>query len=138
MSVYSDLKTAIKAHVTAVTAIKNVYGYEKGDLNGFPSAVVLGESIESAIDSTESNDRKYTFKIKVYQEIEEEGIGAEQAEAIIEGMIDELIAKFENDYTLGGLAYNVNVKGILAYVDRGLNARVIEITIECYASVAIA
>lgn len=134
---YSQLKNAIKAHVTAVTAIKNVYGYEKGDLNGYPSAVVIGEGIESDIDTTETNDRKYTFKVKVYQEISDEGIGAATAEDTTEALIDSLLAQFENDWTLGGLAYNSSIKGILAYTDRGNPTRVIEITLQYFTSVTI-
>lgn len=134
---YSQLKTAIKAHVTAVTGIKNVYSYEKGDLNGYPSAVVIGEGIESDIDSTESNDRKYTFKVKVYQEISDDALGAESAEAVTEALIDSLIARFEDDWTLNGLAYNSSIKGVLAYTDRGNPMRVVEITLQYFTSVTI-
>lgn len=134
---YSQLKTAIKNHVLAITGIKNVYGFEKGDLNGYPSAIIIGEGIESEIDSTYENDRKYTFKIKVYQEISKDALGAEQAESITEGLIDSLIAEFEHDWTLGGLAYNSTIKGILAYTDRGTPTRVIEITLQYFTSVTI-
>jgi len=133
----TELKTAIKAHITAVTGIENVYGYEKGDLGGYPSAVVLLEGIESDIDSTDSNDRKYTFKVKVYQEISEDATGAEQAEDIMEGLVDAMIERFENDWTLGDLAYKSDIKGVAGYIDRGNAMRVLEFTLQYYTSITI-
>lgn len=133
----TDLKNAIKAHITAVSGVKNVYGYEKGDLDGHPSAVVLLEGIESDIDSTDSNDRKYTFKVKVYQEMSEDATGAEQAETVMEGLVDAIIERFENDWTLGGLAYNSNVKGVAGYIDRGNAMRVLEFTLQYFTSITI-
>jgi hypothetical protein len=137
MSLYTDLKTRIKTDLTAITGIKNVYGYEKGDLNGFPSAVVTLDSLESTMDSTNSNERKYSFKVKVYQEMVDDAVGAEEAESRMDALIDSLIAKFETDWTIGDYAYNSAIKGIVGYVDRGNAMRVIEMTIEAYASVNI-
>lgn len=134
---YSQLKTAIKNRLLAITGIKNVYGYDKGDLDGYPSAVVTCEAIESDIDSTYGNDRKYTFKVKVYQEMSEDAAGAENAEGVIESMIDSLLAAFENDLTLGGLAYSSIIKGVVGYTDRGNAMRVIELTLQYFTSVTI-
>jgi len=129
---YSDIKTAIKTNIEAITGIKNVYGYEKGDLDGYPSAVVLGESIECEYLSTNEDERKYTFKVKVYQELEDDSLGASTAESTLEALIDSVLDKFGNDWTLSGLCHKVNIKGIIGYVDRGINTRVLEFTIECY------
>lgn len=137
MSVHTDIKSAIKAHITAITGIKNVYGFEKGDLNGYPSAVVLLEAIESNIDSTFQNERKYTYKVKVYQEFEGDSLGAEAAETLIDGLIDTIIGKFEVDFTLGGLVHKVDIKGVTGYLDRGNGTRVIEMTLDCFTLVTI-
>lgn len=130
---YSDIKNAIKAHLSAVTGIKNVYGYEKGNLDGYPSAVVTLESIDCEFNSTTEDERKYSFKVKIYQEMEDDALGAETAESTMEALIDTIIAKYENDWDLGGLCHKVNITGIAGYADRGVNTRVLEFTINCYA-----
>jgi len=129
---YSSIKTAIKTNIEAITGIKNVYGYEKGDLAGYPSAVVLCESIECDYLSTTEDERKYTFKVKIYQELEDDATGASTAESTIEALIDNVLDKFGNDWTLGGICHKANIKGVAGYIDRGINTRVLEFTIECY------
>jgi len=130
---YSDIKNAIKTHVTAITGINNVYGYEKGDLAGYPSAIVTFESIDCEYQSNTEDERKYSFKVKIYQELDADGVGAETAESTIEALIDSIIAKFEDDWDLGGLCHRVNISGIAGYADRGINTRVLEFTVNCYA-----
>jgi hypothetical protein len=130
---YSSIKNAIKAHITAITGINNVYGYEKGDLDGYPSAVVVLESIDCGYETNTEDERKYSFKVKIYQELDADGVGAETAETTMEALIDTVIAKFEDDWDLGGLCHKVNINGIAGYTDRGINSRVLEFTVNCYA-----
>lgn len=130
---YSTIKSAIKTHLQSIANIKNVYGYEKGELGGYPSAVVVLDSIETEPDSTGEDSRKYVFKIKIYQEMEKDSIGAEEAESRIEALIDDVLGKFEDDFTLGGLCYNSNIKGVAGWTERGNNERVLEFTLECFA-----
>lgn len=137
MSVYSDIKTAITSHITAISGVQNVYGYEKGELAGYPSAVITCESVESNYLTNIENERKYTFKVKLLQEMDTDAGGAENADQIIEGLVDSLLEEFETDYDLGGLCSRVFIKGIMGYVERGINMRVLEATIECYTVIII-
>ena len=130
---YSSIKSAIIAKLQAITGIKNIYGYEKGDLNGFPSAIVTLAAIEAPMLDNRSDSRRYDFQIKVLQEMEDDGVGAEEAESRIEALIDTIIGAFENDYTLGGLAYNTSLKVEMGYSDRGPNMRAFDMTLEVYA-----
>jgi hypothetical protein len=130
---YSAIKSAISAHIQAITGIKNVYGYEKGNLDGYPSAVITLEGIDCIYETNTEDERKYTFKIKVYQEMEADGAGASTAETTLEALLDTIIAKFEDDWDLGGNCHKVNIKGISGYVDREINMRVLEFAIDCYA-----
>ena len=129
---YSDIKAAIKTHLEAVTGIKAVYGYEKGEIE-YPSAIVTLESVASEYQTNTEDERKYTFKVKIYQELEKDAAGAETAESTLEALLDTVIGKFEDDWDLGGLCHKVNITGIAGYVDRGINSRVLEFTIDCYA-----
>lgn len=130
---YSSIKTAIKNTLSGITGIKNVYGYEKGDLNGFPSATVVLEAVDCNYETNVQDERKYTFKIKIYQEMEDDALGAEGAETVIENLIDSVISEFEDDFTLGGLCHKVNINGIVGYTEREMNMRVLEFKIDCYA-----
>ena len=130
---YSNIKNAIKAILTAITTIKYVYGYEKGSLDGYPSAVVTLEGMECVYETNNEDERKYIFKVKILQEMVDDGVGAETAETTIEALIDTVLGKFEDDFTLGGLCHKVNINGVAGYVDRGINMRVLEFTLNCYA-----
>jgi len=130
---YSDIKSKIQTIITGITGIKNVYGYEKGNLDGYPSAVITLEKMECVYETNNEDERKYEFKVKIYQEFDEDALGASSAETRMEALIDSTLAAFENDYTLGGLCHRVNISGIFAYTDREIKMRVLEFTITCYA-----
>lgn len=134
---YRDIKDAITNNITSLPGIKNVYGYEKGNLDGYPSAVITCQSIESTYETNVQNTRKYTFMVKIFQEMVDDAAGAETAEGIIEAFIDLIYEKFENDYTLSGNCYKVDIKGIVAYVDRGTKMRVIQATLDCYTLITL-
>jgi hypothetical protein len=130
---YSNIKTAIKTKLEAIDGILNVYGYEKGDLDGYPSAVVLLDAISAEYETNQEDSRKYTFKIKIYQEMSDDGVGTEEAESRIESLIDEVLDTFEDDWTLSGLCWKVNISGIAGFTDRGTMSRVLEFTLDCHA-----
>lgn len=129
---YSTIKTAIKTHLEAITGIENVYGYEKGNLDGYPAAVVTLKEINCEYETTTEDERKYVFNVKIYQEMDEDGVGAEAAEDRVEDLIDTVLDKFEDDYTLSGNCHKVNIRGVAGYVDRGNSMRVLEFTLDCY------
>lgn len=130
---YSTIKAAIKTHLEAITGIQHVYGYEKGNLDGFPAATLTLSEIECNYESTAEDERKYSFKIRVYQEMDDDGVGASTAETTIEALIDTILEKFEDDYTLSGNCHRVNIKGVHAYTERAPNMIVLEFTLDCYA-----
>jgi len=130
---YSNIKNAIKTILSGITSIKNVYGYEKGNLDGYPSAVVTLEAIDCAYETNNEDERKYVFKVKIYQEMNDDALGVETAENTMEALIDTVLGKFEDDYTLGGKCHRANISGIAGYVDREISMRVLEFKIDCYA-----
>lgn len=130
---YSSIKSKIQTILTGITGIKNVYGYEKGNLDGYPSAVVTLEKMECLYETNNEDERRYDFKVKVYQEMDADALGASTAETRMEALIDLILAAFENDYTLGGLCHRVNINGLTGYVERENNMRVLEFTVNCYA-----
>lgn len=130
---YSTLKNAIKTHLESISGIQVVYGYEKGELAGYPCAIVTLDSIGTRIESTTEDERKYSFKVKVLQEMVDDGAGAEEAESRVEALIDTILDTFEDDYTLSGNCFKTEIEGVVGYVDRGYAMRVLEFTLNCYA-----
>ena len=112
MSVVS-IKQAIVNKLNTISSIRNVYTYNVGSPQGYPYAVVTHESTEgeyadfSAI--SKRYKRKYSFRVKIYQEIE--NYGMEDAESLIDNIIDEVFGAFDSDLTLGGTVINTEVIG---------------------------
>jgi len=134
---YTTLKAYIKTQLTAITGLKYVYGYEKGDLAGYPACTIVGFSVASPLETTSENLRAYTFKIRVFQEINEDSRGAEDAETVIDNLVDTIITKFDNDYHLGDNCEMSLVAGTLGWIDRELSMRVIDIDLICQKLVTV-
>jgi hypothetical protein len=130
MAEFINIKDAIIDALEEIDGIKSVYGYEKGDLAGFPSACVIGAEFSSDWITNGENNRVYIFKIKLRQEIKDEFRGAEGGEDVLDKLTDSIIEAFEQDYTLGGLADKVFVKGAKAWETREIMMRVMEITLQ--------
>ena len=128
---YSSIKSAIISKLQGITGLQAVYGYEKGVLE-YPAATVTLDGINTVYETNGEDERKYSFKVRIYQEMEADAAGASEAEEMLEDLIDSVLDAFENDYDLGGLCHRVNINGMAGYVDRGTNHRVLEFTIDCY------
>jgi len=137
MGVYKDIKDKIIEKLEEADGIDNVYGYEKGDLGGFPSVCVIGAEFSSDWITEMKNNRVYIFKIKIRQEIKDEFRGAEGGEDVLDELTDSIMEIFEQDYTLEGTADKVFVKGVKAWEKREMMMRVLEMTIQAEKLVSI-
>lgn len=137
MNEYSNIKARIKSNLETVTEIKVVYGYEKGDLAQFPSATIRRVDFVSDYETDNRDVRVYTFHVRVYQEINDQNIGASEAESRIDAIIDKVLAKFESDYTLGGNTIKAMIRGLSNWEDREMHMRILEFQIEAHALVTI-
>jgi|YelNatPaOPRAMG01_1025707.scaffolds.fasta_scaffold184995_1 hypothetical protein len=133
MSDYLNIKSAIISKLQSISEIKNVYAWEKGELEGYPSAVISGFKIETnEWSDTATNIRDWVFNIKIYQEIEKEGRGAETGEEILDSITDSIIDTFDKDRHLSSVADIIGVWVVAgnSWVDRELNMRVLNLEIK--------
>ena len=127
MAEYLTIKAKIKTKLQTIGEIKYVHSYEKADLQGFPAVTILGFTINDILEDTKTNLREYTFKVRIFQEIET--TTAEKAEEIIDNLIDTIMNLFGTDFTLGGTCEGCWVKGGLGWVDREVGMRVWDLEI---------
>lgn len=132
MSDYLNLKTAIKNKLEQISEIKNVYFYEKGQFGGYPSATIGGFRVEEEWSDNSTNIRNWIFRIRIYQEMEKEGKGAEEAENIIDQIADEIIDIFDTDRHLSEVedVIGIWVAGGNSWEDRELNMRILELEVK--------
>ena|SRR3989344_4564174 len=97
---YTTIETKLLALIDGITEIQQVYGYRKGDLNGFPACCLEGFSSVSDFRSQTVTERTMVFNFRVYQEAVKDGVGAAEAESRINTIIDKLLNAFDTDWTL--------------------------------------
>jgi len=82
---------------------------------------------------TVHNLRRQGFSITVYQEQSKLGQGVEAAESITTSVLKELKAALDMDTTLSGnCKWIIPVSWNTTYVDRELDTRVLEVSVDAY------
>jgi len=125
---YATIKAKIKSELETITEIEDVYDYKKGDLNGYPVACIEEMNGNSEQISRETNDREMVWSIRVYQEMEKDGVGAEEAESRITAIIDKLWDLFDNEWQMDCEVNNAFISRIgTAWEEREVSMRVIDV-----------
>lgn len=129
-SQYSTIKAKIKSELETITELEEVYDYKKGDINGYPVACIE----EMSGDTTEQNRcnvlRNMNWTIRVYQEMEKDGVGHEEAESRITTIIDKLWNLFDEEWQMDCQVDNAQITNIATgYEEREASMRIIEITL---------
>ncbi len=129
------IRNAIKTKVDQLGKLQGSFDYETGKNTGHPFATVTPVEGESEFgDSVGSgrgrNIQTMDFAIRVYQEREESGFGAEKAENVSIGVLDETLTAFHADTTLSGtVLWQRPVGWNMGYAPRESLVRTLEITI---------
>ena len=101
MADFATLKAKIKAIVIANTNFvsKSVFTFEPEleKLEDDPFAIIIASGNESDFANTSENRRTYAFKIRIFVD---RSRGNEEAEDVLEEIVDSLIDSFDQDYTL--------------------------------------
>ena len=125
---YATIKAKIKSQLETITEIEAVYDYKKGDLDGYPVACIEEMNGNSEQMSIETNDREMVWSIRVYQEMEKDGVGAEEAESRITAIIDKLWDLFDNEWQMDCEVNNAFISRIgTAWEEREVSMRVIDV-----------
>ncbi len=97
---WQNLKTKIKAFLTANTLIQEVYGYEVEQFGGDPAATIVASKNEADYRTTTQNRRVYAFEVRLWVKRGAPRTDA-QAEDVLTDIIDTVLDKFDKYYTLG-------------------------------------
>lgn len=98
---FAVIRDKIETKLGTITSIQEVKDYPTEQFNGFPAAMVTSTRNEAELETTIHNKRIYVFTVFLLQEIESQG--ESQARKIIEGVVDDVIKSFDEDYKLSGL-----------------------------------
>lgn len=134
MATFQTIRAALVATVSAIPAqipVAMVFDHEPqiGDVTQDPFAAVIPSGNESDYISTSENRRTYAFLIRLF--VERNQRGADQAESVLEDLVDTLLDDFDQDFTLGGIALLVRAApSRWGYVLGDREYRTAEITIQ--------
>lgn len=93
---WNQLRDAIYNLVNTSSKVDSsvaVYKYNATDISGYPAITITPKTGSGVFADTMRNDRHYIFSIKCWQETV--GVGEEQAESTLIGLIDDLIQIFD-------------------------------------------
>lgn len=133
MSSFVSIRDLIYAKMQTLTTITstNVKKYASENPEGFPCASVEMMGNESQSEDEVNNLRTYLYRVRIFVEMNREGIGQDGAEEVMGGILDEVVSAFDEDYVLGGAIDNLDVVTVTtgySEIASGL-ARTAEITL---------
>lgn len=130
MNDFSTLKAKIKTILQSETTINVVYDYDRPNIEKSPAAMVVPSGNDSDYVSTVHNRRSYAFVVKVMVPLDPAGM--ETAESTLVGIIDSLIDKFDQDFTLTGSCLMMTAApSAWGYEEREILYRVATINLKC-------
>lgn len=127
----TQILNAIYTKLYNIDGIEEVFKYNKGHFNKFPSAVILGSENYKVRESVKTIKKTYKFKVQILQEVNEDGRGQKDGEDILISIGDQIDDEFDRDDTLGGVCDDVAVTSSFAWEDRELLMRILQLEIVC-------
>jgi len=133
-----NVKTKILTKLNEMQSLKAAFNYETSNSGGsYPFATLTLKDGSGIFESTAANLRRRGFNIRIYQEQSKTGQGPQNAERIALAVIDELETALDMDTTLSGtIKYARPISWRASYVDRELDTRILEISLEAFEIVS--
>jgi hypothetical protein len=128
----TTVKNKIVEKLNDMQTLKAVYAFETQNPDGqYPLATVTVAGGAAEFRAWRTNQRNRSFTVNIFQERMSTGQGSEQAETIIQDVLDEIEPAFDMDTTLSGTCkYAIPIEWVPDYDDREHDVRVLTITIE--------
>lgn len=104
---WSTIRPQVKTLLETITNIQEVSSFPKLKFGGYPACYVVPSENEAAYETQRENERIYAFLIRVFYETKK--IGMETALDRLDGVVDEIIDKFDQDDQLGDDARTVGI-----------------------------
>lgn len=95
-----NIKTTLNTLVGSGKPIQAVYSYPETSLTGFPSAIFFLTDYLNNFDSNEENSKEVRFSIFILCELKVGGI-SNVYESVMPGLIDTVVAKFDDTWNQG-------------------------------------
>lgn len=119
---FATISLAVLAKLQALTKMKYVYAYEKGQIEGYPAITVYGSEYSAEWADTTNDLDTYIFTIHIYQEMKQRTPA--EAEQIINDALVECFQAFQSDYTLGGKVDLMSIRATKGWANREAENRV--------------
>lgn len=126
---YKIIRDAIVAKLQALTTLKYVYPYEKGELEGYPAATIYSATYVPAQTTTQHDIDVYEFTVHIYQEQQSDNTTPAQAEEIVDAAMVEIIQAFQQDPQISLTCDNCTLACQKGWVDREMINRAAVVTI---------
>ena len=98
---FTSLKPFIKSKLEGIDSIEEVQAYHASEFTGFPAVTFESDSInKNDMQTTGENFRSLQFSLIIWQELEQ--TGRENATNYVDAVVDDIMAAFDTDFTLGG------------------------------------
>lgn len=121
----AKIKTIIVAETNFVEASVFTYEPELTNIAHDPFAVVIASGNDSDFANTSENRRTYAFTIRIFVD---RSRGNQEAEDVLEEIVDNLIDAFDKDFTLtGSVLIGLAMPSAWGYVDSTKEYRVAEL-----------
>ncbi len=125
---YSTIKAKIKTELETITELSAVYDYKKGDLNAYPVACIEEMNGNTEQMSLNTVDRTMVWSIRIYQEMEKDGVGVVEAESRIDAIVDQLWDLFDEEWKMDCQVNNAFISRIAtSWEEREVSMRIIEV-----------
>ena len=125
---YSTIKAKIKTDLKTISELVEVYDYKKGDLNGYHVACIEEMNGSTEQLSLLTTNREMVWTIRIYQEMEKDGVGAKEAESRIDTIVDKIWDLFDNQWKMNCEVNNAFISRIsTSWEDREVSMRIIEV-----------
>lgn len=96
---YTTIATKLVALLQEITDLAVVFDHDPDELKQFPAATVQAQGHQNRFHDTASNDRAFTFLIKLFYRLDSN----QDAETILHSLTDQVIAKLEANVSLPGV-----------------------------------
>lgn len=126
-----DILNAIFAKLETISKISEVFKYNKGQIDNYPTAIISNFRGEKERTSVKTIEKKYKYTVKIYQEIKSELRDIEANEDLMLDIVSDIDNAFDTDDSLGGVVDDINCTNAMVFEDRELLMLVAEIEITC-------
>ncbi len=135
---YSTFHGRLKTTLDGISGINVVYGSEVSKFSGFPAVTLTPAENSDATLDTASNERTYSFLVRVFNEFDTES--AETVDAEMMALVDTILDEIDSaDYSSSGAFFNpkIAIGGFKFLENEGGWLRIFEFTVELRKKISL-